>query len=88
VTIPVDARRRMERRTGDRIAFVELDDGGYLIGRSLRGLLRKLGKSVRVDDIDAAIRSRAAAGYTVIMTFDREAAATAGMRLAAKCPST
>ena len=66
VTIPVEVRRRMGLSTGDRIEFVELDDGGFAIRpavddvRSLKGLLRKPAKPVSVEDMDAAIRSRAA----------------------------
>ena len=66
VTIPAEVRRRMGLGTGDRIEFVELDDGGFAIRpavddvRSLKGLLRKPAKPVSVEDMDAAIRSRAA----------------------------
>jgi AbrB family looped-hinge helix DNA binding protein len=66
VTIPAEVRRRMGLGTGDRIEFVELDDGGFSIRpavddvRSLKGLLRKPAKPVSVEDMDAAIRSRAA----------------------------
>ena len=54
--------------TGDRIEFVELEDGGFVIKpavddvRSIKGLLRKPDLPVSVEDMDAAIRSRAAAG--------------------------
>ena len=67
VTIPAEVRRRLGLGTGDRIEFVELDDGGFAIRpavddvRSLKGLLRKPAKPVSVEDMDAAIRSRAAA---------------------------
>jgi len=66
LTIPAEVRRRMGLGTGDRIEFVELDDGGFAIRpavddvRSLKGLLRKPAKPVSVEDMDAAIRSRAA----------------------------
>jgi antitoxin PrlF len=66
VTIPAEVRRRLGLGTGDRIEFVELDDGGFAIRpavddvRSLKGLLRKPAKPVSVEDMDAAIRSRAA----------------------------
>ena len=69
VTIPADVRQRMGLGTGDRIEFVELDAGGFAIKpaiddvRSLKGLLRKPGKPVSVDDMNAAIRQRATKGY-------------------------
>lgn len=68
VTIPADVRQRMGLGTGDRIEFVELDTGGFAIKpaiddvRSLKGLLRKPGKPVSVDEMNAAVRQRAAAG--------------------------
>lgn len=69
VTIPVEVRQRMGLGTGDRIEFVELDTGVFAIKpaiddvRSLKGLLRKPDKPVSVDEMNAAIRQRAAAGY-------------------------
>jgi hypothetical protein len=50
---------------GDRIEFVELKEGGFLIKpavddvRSLKGLLRKPDKPVSVEDMNAAVRGRA-----------------------------
>jgi antitoxin PrlF len=66
VTIPADVRRRMGLDAGDRIEFVELQDGQYLIMpatddvRSLKGMLRKPRKPVSVEDMNAAIRRRGA----------------------------
>jgi AbrB family looped-hinge helix DNA binding protein len=66
VTIPVDVRTRMGLDTGDRIEFVQLDDGQYLIKpaiddvRSLKGLLRRPSKPVSVEEMNAAIRRRGA----------------------------
>ena len=68
VTIPAEVRRRMGVDTGDRIEFVELQDGGFAIKpavddvRSLKGLLRKPDKPISVEDMNAAIRSRAEVG--------------------------
>jgi len=68
VTIPAEVRQRMGLGTGDRIEFVELETGNFAIKpaiddvRSLKGVLRKPRKSVSVDDMNAAIRKRAAAG--------------------------
>lgn len=65
VTIPSDVRRRLGLESGDRIEFVEIESG-YAIRpaiddvRSLKGLLRKPGKAVSVEDINATIRRRGA----------------------------
>ena len=69
VTIPAEVRQRMGLSAGDRVEFVELDVGGFAIKpaiddvRSLKGLLRKPGQPVSVDDMNAAIRQRVAAGH-------------------------
>ena len=66
VTIPAEVRKRMGLDTGDRIEFVELEAGGFAIKpaiddvRSLKGALRKPLEPVSVDDMNAAIRKRAA----------------------------
>ena len=66
VTIPAEVRQRMGLGSGDRIEFVELETGGFAIRpaiddvRSLKGALRKPAKPVSVDDMNAAIRKRAA----------------------------
>jgi AbrB family looped-hinge helix DNA binding protein len=68
VTIPAEVRRRMGIDTGDRIEFVEVEGGGFVIKpavddvRSLKGLLKKPDKPVSVEEMDAAIRRRAAVG--------------------------
>ena len=69
VTIPAEVRQRMGLATGDRIEFIELEDGGFAVKpaiddvRSLKGLLHKPKKPVNIDDMNAAIRQRAAAGH-------------------------
>jgi len=69
VTIPAEVRQRMGLGTGDRIEFIELEDGGFAIKpaiddvRSLKGLLRKPDQPVSVADMNAAIRRRAVAGH-------------------------
>ena len=65
VTIPIEVRKRMGLDAGDRIEFVELDDGQYLIKpaiddvRSLKGVLEKPRRPVSVEDMNRAIRKRA-----------------------------
>jgi AbrB family looped-hinge helix DNA binding protein len=66
VTIPLDVRQRLGLDAGDRIEFVEIEDGMFAIKpaiedvRSLKGLLRKPSKPVSVDDMNAAVRTRGA----------------------------
>jgi AbrB family looped-hinge helix DNA binding protein len=68
VTIPADVRRRMGLDAGDRIEFVEIEGGEYLIKpamddvRTLKGLLRKPAKPISIDDMNATIRRRGAGG--------------------------
>ena len=65
ITIPAEVRHRLGVTTGDRLEFIELEGGGFAIQpanddvRSLKGLLRKPGKPVSIDAMNAAIRQRA-----------------------------
>jgi len=58
-------RQRRGIESGDRIEFVDIEDG-YAIKpaiddvRSLKGLLRKPSRPVTVDDMNTAIRAREA----------------------------
>ena len=67
ITIPAEVRQRLGLGSGDRIEFVELETGVFAIKpaiddmRSLKGALRKPQKPVSVDNMNAAIRKRAAA---------------------------
>ena len=66
VTIPLDVRQRLGLDAGDRIEFVEIENGVFAIKpaiddvRSLKGLLRKPKKPVSIEDMKAAIRLRGA----------------------------
>ena len=66
VTIPLDVRRRLGLSAGDRIEFVEIENGTFAIKpalddvRSLKGLLRKPAKPVSIEDMKAAVRARGA----------------------------
>jgi len=68
VTIPADVRRRMGLDAGDRIEFVEIESGEYLIKpaiddvRTLKGLLRKPANPISIEDMNATIRRRGARG--------------------------
>jgi len=64
VTIPLDVRQRLGLNAGDRIEFVEIENGVFAIKpaiddvRSLKGLLRKPARPVSVEDMNAAVRAR------------------------------
>ena len=66
VTIPPDVRRRLGLNVGDRIEFVELEDGTFALKpaiddvRSLKGLLRKPSKPVSIEEVKVAVRARGA----------------------------
>lgn len=56
-TIPQEVRQRLNLETGDRVEFVELEAGEFIIRpkvqdvRSLKGLLRKPGRPVSLEDM-------------------------------------
>lgn len=64
ITIPIDVRERLGIEAGDRVEFIEMSDGEFLLRpavedvRSLKGLLKKPKKSVSIDDMRDAIRNR------------------------------
>lgn len=64
VTIPIDVRNRLGIETGDRIEFVEVADGEFVIRpaiqdvRALRGFLKKPSKPVSTAKMREAIKKR------------------------------
>lgn len=68
LTVPAAVRQRLGLESGDRVEFVEIEDGRFAIQpanddvRSLKGMLRRPAKPVSVDDMNAAIRRRASGG--------------------------
>lgn len=66
MTIPLAVRQRLGLDAGDRIEFFEIESGVFAIRpaiddvRLLKGLLRKPAEPVSVEDMNAAIRARAA----------------------------
>jgi antitoxin PrlF len=68
ITIPVQVRTALGLDTGDRIEFVETEDGKFAIiaattsVRQLKGLIRKPAAPVSVEEMNAAMRRRAARG--------------------------
>jgi antitoxin PrlF len=66
ITIPQEVRQRLNLDPGDRVEFVELPGGGFAMHptvadvRAVKGLLRRPGKAVSLDDMKAAVRRRGA----------------------------
>lgn len=66
ITVPRDVRKRLGLDSGDKVEFVEIEQGLFAIKpviedvRSLKGLLKKPEKPVSVQDMNAAIYARAA----------------------------
>jgi len=66
ITIPAEVRRRLGLETGDRVEFVEIEDGFAIKVanddvRALKGLLRIPAKPVTLAAMEAAIRRRGGA---------------------------
>ncbi len=66
ITIPADVRQSLHVDAGDRVEFVELEPGQYLLiaaNRSvteLKGMFGKASKVVSIDEMNQAIASRGA----------------------------
>lgn len=66
ITIPIEVRQRLGLETGNRVDFIEMDDGRYALMaatvdiRSLRGSVGKAPKPVSVEDMNRTVRERAA----------------------------
>lgn len=63
ITIPADVRHRLGLEAGDRVEFVEVEDGFAIKAanddvRSLKGMLRKPTRPVSIEEMNAAIRDR------------------------------
>ena len=65
ITIPLAVRERLGVTTGDRVEFVELDDGGFALipavleVTSLKGMVRKPRKPVSIEDMRRVVVKRA-----------------------------
>jgi antitoxin PrlF len=61
LTLPKDVRTALGVGPGDRVDFVQMDDGNYAVMaatqsvKKLKGLIPKPRKPVSLDDMDAAI---------------------------------
>jgi antitoxin PrlF len=66
ITIPAPVRASLGLGTGDRIEFVELENGQFAIVaavhsvQSLKGLIRKPAAAVSIDDMNTAITAQGA----------------------------
>lgn len=66
ITIPVQVRTALGLETGDRVEFVEMEDGKFSIiaasktVQDLKGLIRKPAETVSIDDMNRAIAARGA----------------------------
>ena len=66
ITIPIQVRTALGLETGDRVEFVEMEDGQFsMIAASktvhdLKGLIRKPAKAVSIEDINLAIAAQGA----------------------------
>ncbi|SDS56793.1 looped-hinge helix DNA binding domain-containing protein, AbrB family [Pseudomonas trivialis] len=66
ITIPVQVRTALGLETGDRVEFVEMEDGKFsMIAASktvkdLKGLISRPAKAVSIEDMNQAIAARGA----------------------------
>ena len=66
VTIPAKVRVSMGLAAGDRIEFIEMDDGTFTIMaathsvKDLKGMIRKPANPVSIEDMNAAIETKGA----------------------------
>jgi antitoxin PrlF len=64
ITIPVQVRAAMGLEAGDRIEFVEVEKGKFVIipatcsVQALKGMIPKPAKPVSIEEMNAAIRAR------------------------------
>ncbi len=69
ITIPQEVRERMGVSEGDRIEFVRMEDGNFLmvpkIGsiRALKGIIPPPKRAVTIEEMNAAIAAAATAGH-------------------------
>lgn len=66
ITLPIKVRTALGLETGDRVEFVEMEDGKFSIiaasktVRDLKGLIRKPAKAVSIDEMNRAIAAQGA----------------------------
>ena len=66
ITIPVQVRTALGLETGDRVEFVEMEDGKFAMiaasktVKDLKGLIRKPAHAVSIEDMNRAIAAQGA----------------------------
>jgi antitoxin PrlF len=66
ITIPIDVRRALNVEAGDRVEFVQIEPGRFEViaatrsVRELKGRFGKPGRTVTLEEMDAAIATQAA----------------------------
>jgi antitoxin PrlF len=66
ITIPVSVRKRLGLETGDRVEFIELENGEFVMKpavhdvRTLKGMLKKPEGPVTEEEMKSVIRRRGA----------------------------
>jgi antitoxin PrlF len=61
ITIPIEVRKELGLKTGDRVEFIKRDDGAYALKaktgsiRTVQGMWKFRGKRVTVAEMNAAI---------------------------------
>lgn len=66
ITIPADVRRALDVRTGDRVEFVQVEPGRFVIVaatrsvRELKGMFGKPARPVSIEEMNRAIAERGA----------------------------
>lgn len=66
ITIPVQVRTALGLETGDRVEFVEMEEGKFSMiaasktVRDLKGLIKKPAKAVSLDEMNRAIAAQGA----------------------------
>jgi antitoxin PrlF len=62
ITIPVEVRQKLRLRAGDRVAFIETEDGDFLFKAktgslaNLKGCIKWTGKPVMIEEMNETIR--------------------------------
>jgi AbrB family looped-hinge helix DNA binding protein len=66
ITIPIDVRRALNVEAGDRVEFIQIEPGRFEViattrsVRELKGRFGKPGRTVTLEEMDAAIAAQAA----------------------------
>jgi len=77
ITIPASVRQALSVRAGDRINFVQLERGQFLLlaaNRSvteLKGMFGKVARTVSIDEMNRAITARGAAARREVVRRTR-----------------